>query len=169
MSPSRHTQTRGTYLRQLVIKCFPEIFELAFCAIWVPCTPIISIESPMKMLVSRPYDEASSGLAVIPFPSTIFFRFLNLTLCNSYASFDLSLFCYLSLFMCLSSFSLSPFGLDSMGHQSLMATSLFSCVKAKVQPSLIDGQTSFSKDRFPFLQTPKRTVRGTLLGYLGYY
>jgi hypothetical protein len=78
--------------------------------------------------------------------------------CNSYTSFDLLLFCYLLLFMCLSSFSLSPFGLGLMGHQSLMATSLFSCIKAKVQPSLIDGQTSFSKDRFPFLQTPKRTV-----------
>jgi hypothetical protein len=88
---SRHTQARGTYLRRLLVERFPEIFELAFCAVWVPCTPIIGTESPAKMLVPGPRDEAGTYLAVVPFPGTIFFTFLNFVLSTNALSSGLRL------------------------------------------------------------------------------
>src|SRR6266853_4263386 len=80
VSLGRNAQASGTYLQRLVIERFPVILELAFYPIRVPCTPVVSAESPAKMLVSWPYNEAGTYLAVVAFPGTIFFMFLNFAL-----------------------------------------------------------------------------------------
>jgi hypothetical protein len=77
VSVSRNIQTRGTYLRRLVVERFSVIFELAFCPIWIHCTPIFCAEFPVTMLVPWPRDEAGTYLAVVAFPGTIFFAFFK--------------------------------------------------------------------------------------------
>jgi hypothetical protein len=74
-----------------LVERFPEIFELAFYAVWVPCTQIIGTESPAKMLVPVACNEAGTYLAVIPFPGTIFFAFLNFVLLTNALSSELRL------------------------------------------------------------------------------
>ena len=86
VSVSRNIQTRGTYLRRLVVERFPVIFELAFCPIRVHCAPIFGAEFPVTMLVPWPRNEAGTYLAVVAFPGTIFFAFLNFALSANFLS-----------------------------------------------------------------------------------